>query len=159
MVAQEDPEKRIAELERQLAAQRRGAVLPPASPELAAASGRFMAFPAPPGTKQMYKFMYGSIAAYMALSIPGCHSRCDAGAEIWHEGLYPASGIRIRPPRGWRDHPLSAVPPASFGRADRRKQILLCVTGDGLTVDQRPGDVFHSSMRSWAYGFLRGSSI
>lgn len=54
MVDQDDPEKRIAELERQLAARKRGADLPPASPDNAAASGRFVAFPAPPGTKQMY---------------------------------------------------------------------------------------------------------
>jgi hypothetical protein len=43
-VDQDDPEKRIAELERQLAERQRGADLPPASADAAAASGRFVAY-------------------------------------------------------------------------------------------------------------------
>ena len=141
MVAQDDAEKRIAELERQLAAQKRGADLPPAGPDHAAASGRFVAFPAPPGTKQMYKFIYGSIGAYTALmfvlSIAGMTLGRNFGPigyilpGVFAFGILVIGGIFLflRFPR-------------FFGRADRRKQILLCVTSDGLTVDQRPGDVF-----------------
>ena len=141
MVAQDDAEKRIAELERQLAAQKRGADLPPAGPDHAAASGRFVAFPAPPGTKQMYKFIYGSIGAYTALmfvlSIAGMTLGRNFGPigyilpGVFAFGILVIGGIFLflRFPR-------------FFGRADRRKQILLCVTGDALTVDQRPSDVF-----------------
>jgi hypothetical protein len=137
----DDPEKRIAELERQLAAEKRGTDLPPASLDHAAVSGRFVAFPAPPGTKQMYKFMYGSIAAYTALIfVIGIASmtlgpRIGAVAYIlptvFAFGILVIGGIALflRFPR-------------FFGREDRRKQILICVTSDGLTVDQRPGDVF-----------------
>jgi len=106
VVAQDDAEKRIAELERQLAAQKRGADLPPAGPDHAAASGRFVAFPAPPGTKQMYKFIYGSIGAYTALMF------------------------------------VLSIAGMTLGRNFGPIGYLLCVTSDGLTVDQRPGDVF-----------------
>ena len=51
----EDPEKRIAHLERQLAAPKRGADLPPAGAQDAAGSRRFVASAAAPSTKQMMK--------------------------------------------------------------------------------------------------------
>jgi hypothetical protein len=63
LVDQDDPEKRIAELERQLAERQRGAGLPPASAGAAAASGRFTGYKWvgprrsswPPGVSQKYR--------------------------------------------------------------------------------------------------------
>lgn len=82
---QDDPENRIADLERQLAERKRGADLPRVSADHAAASRRFEA-------------------------------------------------------------------------STMRGTTHICVTSDGLTVDQRRGDVFHSVMRSWAYGLSGGLS-
>ena len=95
LVDEDDPEKRIAELERRLAEQNRGAGLPPASADAAAVSGRFVVY----GTK-------GPLAT------------------AW-----------------W-------LPAREFG---------VCVTKDGLTVDQRPGDVFafrDAQLGLWAFGCM-----
>jgi hypothetical protein len=140
-VDEEDPEKRIADLERQLAERKRGIDLPPASPHQAAALRRFVASPAPPTSTQMYKFMYGALAAYIALTFviaigsmalgPSIGSIAYALPTVFAFGLLVIGGLVLflRFPRFW-------------GREDRRKEILISVASDGLTVDQRPRDVF-----------------
>ena len=120
----DDPEKRIAELERQLAAEKRGTDLPPASLDHAAVSGRFVAFPAPPGTKQMYKFMYGSIAVYVALMFVISIAGMTLGSKFGRAGyILPAVfalGILV----------IGGIVlflrfPRFFGRADRdRKSVV-----------------------------------
>ena len=144
VVAQDDAEKRIAELERQLAAQKRGADLPPAGPDHAAASGRFVAFPAPPTGKQTQKFMYGMVAAITAVMLVGSVPAYAVMRIYGPKAMIPEMVLMVSM------FGLLAIGgivlflrfPRYFGRPDRRKQILLCVTGDALTVDQRPSDVF-----------------
>jgi hypothetical protein len=140
----DDPEQRIADLEHQLADQKRGADLPPASPHHAAASGLFMAFPAPPTSTQTSKFIYVALAAFIALNFvigiafmvafitlgPSIRSIVNILA-VFGFGIFVIGGIA-----------LFLAFPRFFGRQDRRKKNLICVTNDGLAVDQRPGDVF-----------------
>jgi hypothetical protein len=64
----DDPEQRIADLEHQLAEQKRGTDLPPASPPDTATVRRFVATAAPPSTKQMMKYTYVGIAVGFASS-------------------------------------------------------------------------------------------
>lgn len=159
----DDPEQRIADLERQLAEQKRGAGPSPANPDQLAASGRFTAFPAPPGTMQMYKFMYGSLAGFAVLIfVIGPASMAlylklgptiGTTAGVFALGLLVICGLVLF----WRF-------PRFFGRDDRRKEIVICVTSDGLTVDQRPGEVFPFSgahLGPWILGgmFSLGTAL
>src|SRR5262249_26316934 len=115
----------------------------PASPDHAAVSGRFVAFPAPPGPKQTYKFMYGSLAAYVAFAFIGVPLMMYAtggqntGTIAGIPTLFFALGFLV-----FGGFALFLAVPRFFGRQDRRKKIVICVTNEGVTVDQRPRDVY-----------------
>jgi hypothetical protein len=58
-----DSEKRIADLEYQLAERQRGSDLPPTSPDVALTSGRFLAFAAAGSSTRLVAFIFGMWAA------------------------------------------------------------------------------------------------
>ena len=136
----EDPEKRIAHLERQLAAPKRGADLPPAGAQDAAGSRRFVASAAAPSTKQMMKYtyvvMFGAMASlgaiYMALFL--------VGAIVGAESVVMQVGGTVV----FFAFLLGSMP--AFGafqrRVNRKKTVLVDVGSDGVTVNTKPGDVF-----------------
>ncbi|WP_146221008.1 hypothetical protein [Mycolicibacterium moriokaense] len=147
---QDDPEQRIAELERQLAVQKRGADLrprgkarkasQPASPKHAAASRRFVATTSRMQT-WLYICTYGSWAAFAAVFV-----------------------VMIMTPSartaGWVVVVLMAVGLTLFGVLAGRwwgwtRKIAICVTSDGLTVEERPGEVFSfkdAKLGRWTLG-------
>jgi NHL repeat len=120
----DDPEKRIAALER-----RHGA----------ATARRFVASAAPPSTKQMMKYtyvlMFGGMASlgaiYMALFL--------VGAMVGSEAVMQVGGAVVL-----FAFLLGAMP--AFGafrrRMNREKTVLVDVGSGGLTVSTKPGDVF-----------------
>lgn len=129
---QEDPAKRIFELEHQLAEQR-GADLPAARADHAAASRQFVAsstafsaFSFQWTAKRSSIFVYGGLAAIIA-------SIFVARATRWSGG--PIAIMVL----------LLFVVPLGVGgyfwRQSRRK-FLIGATSDGLTVNKWPGDVF-----------------
>jgi hypothetical protein len=136
---QDDPEKRIADMEHQLAEQQRGADLPPAGPHDAATSRRFVASSAPPTTKQMMKYTYVFMFAGMALLGAGQGVLLLVGASLDSDIIFQVGGAAL-----FFTFLLLALPSyAAFQRRiNREKKVLVCVTSDGLTVDARPGDVF-----------------
>ena len=143
---QHDPEQRIAELERQLAEQKRGADLPPASPDHAAASRRFVA-----STSRLkpwyYIFSFGAFAAFLAPFLAV---------------IYKAPGFNGT--TGWVVVILVWVGIFVFGllaslRSSRYREIPICVTSDGLTVDQRPGDVFSFTDAKLGLWTLSGTAL
>jgi streptogramin lyase len=134
-----DPEKRIADLEHQLAERNRGAALPPAGPPDVAASRRFVVSAAPPSTKQMMKYtyvvMFGGMAAlgliYMALFL--------VGALVGAEKVMQVGGFVV-----FMAFLLGAMPAYAMfqRRANRKKTVLVDVGSGGLTVSTKPGEVF-----------------
>lgn len=137
---QDDPERRIAELERQLAAQKRGADLPPASPDHAAASRHFVATTSRMQTWALI-YTYGWWAAI---------------AAVWAVMVAVPSAY----PTGWAVVGLIVVGAILFGVLGGRrwgwsKKIPICVTRDGLTVEDRPGEVFSfkdAQLGRWTLG-------
>ena len=135
-----DPEKRIADLEHQLAERQRDAELAPAGPHDVAASRRFVASAAPPSTKQMMKYTYlitfGGMASlgaiYMALFMVG--ALLGAANNVMQVGA----------PVVFFAFLLGAMPAYAMfqRRMNREKTVLVDVGRDGLTVSSRPGDVF-----------------
>ncbi|OMC12099.1 hypothetical protein [Mycobacterium sp. SP-6446] len=137
---QDDPERRIAELERQLAAQNRGADVPPAGADRAAESRRFVAT-----TSRMQTWLliytYGWWAAIPAMF---------------------AVMVAVRPAyaTGWAVVGLIVVGMILFGVLGSRRwgwsrKIPICVTSDGLTVEDRPGEVFSfkdAQLGRWTLG-------
>jgi hypothetical protein len=126
----QDPEQRIADLERQLAEQKRGADLPPASPDQAAESRRFVAATSRMKTS-IYIVGYAAFAACFAPFFP----------------MMFKVPFALEKTTGWVVVILMWVGVGLFGtlailRWGIYKKIPICVTSDGLTVDQRPGDVF-----------------
>jgi DNA-binding beta-propeller fold protein YncE len=134
-----DPEKRIADLEHQLAERQRGADLPPASPPDGAASRRFVASAAPPSTKQMMKYtyvvMFGVMASLGAVNMALLMIGSIVGSEaVWQVGgavVFFAFLLGVMPAYG-----------AFQRRMNRKRQVLIDVGTDGVTVNTKPGDVF-----------------
>jgi DNA-binding beta-propeller fold protein YncE len=135
----DDPEQRIADLERRLAEPKSGAERPPVGTLDEETSRRFLAIAAPPTTKQMMKFTgtFFTVAIaslgvlYMALflvgAIVGSTAVMQIGGTVVFFGFF-----------------LSAMPvyAALNRRMNRDKTVLVCAGGDGVTVNTRPGDVF-----------------
>ena len=140
VVDQDDPEARIAELERQLAEQKRGADLPPASPDHTAASRRFVAT-SPRMQTWLSIGTYGSFAAFAVVfavmfAVPSAQTTGWVVVVLMAVGLPLFSVIGLRR-WGWN------------------KKITICVTSDGLTVEERPGEVFSfmdAKLGRWSLG-------
>ena len=129
---QDDPDKRIVDLEYGLAGRKRGADLPAASPHHAAASRRFVASAAPPTTQEMMNYTYVMVAACMAvLAVVSVVAvtvlRSETVLKVGGSALFFAILVLGMP--GYV---------ALHRRMNREKKILICVTSDGLTVDTRP---------------------
>lgn len=123
----DDPEQRIAEPERQLAAHKRGPDLPPASPDHAAGSRRFVVT-----TPRLQTWAlicsYGTWAGFVAVfavmfAVP------SAWALAWIVLVVMALGVTLFAVLGVR-------------RWGSNKKITICVTSDGLTVDEKPREVY-----------------
>jgi hypothetical protein len=129
---QEDPEKRIFELERQLAEQR-GADLPAASADHAAASRQFVATSSAfsafsfqwTGMRSMI-FVYGGLAAIFAAIFA-------VRAMRWSGGPIAIMVLLLF---------VIPVGVGGFFWLQSRKKILIDVTSNGLTVNKWPGDAF-----------------
>jgi DNA-binding beta-propeller fold protein YncE len=120
----DDPEKRIAALERQHGA---------------APSRRFEATAAPPSTKQMMKYtyvlMFGAMASlgaiYMALFLIGALVGSEAVMQVGGAVVLFAFLLGVMPAFA-----------AFRRRMNREKAVLVDVGSGGLTVSTKPGDVF-----------------
>lgn len=140
LMDRDDPERRIAELERQLAAQKRGADLPPASADRAAESRRFVAT-----TSRMQTWLliciYGSWAAFAAVfavmfAVPSAY------IALWVVVVLMAVGLTLFGVLGVR-------------RWGWSRKIPIRVTSDGLTVEEGPGEVFSfkdAKLGRWTLG-------
>jgi hypothetical protein len=124
---QDDPERRIAELERQLAVQKRGTDLPPASADRVAESRRLVAT-----TSRMQTWVlvytygwWGAIAAVFAVmvAVPSAYTTGWAVVGVIAVGTILLGVLGVRR-WGWS------------------RKIPICVTSDGLTAEDRPGEVF-----------------
>jgi sugar lactone lactonase YvrE len=140
LIDQDDPEKRIADLEHQLAERKRGAGLPPAGPHDTATARRFVAMAAPPSTKQMMKYtyvvMFGAMASlgaiYMALFLVGALlGTTDTVMKVGGPVVFFAFLLGAMPAYAMFQR-----------RVNREKTVLIDVGAHGLTVSSRPGDVF-----------------
>ncbi|MBE1548558.1 hypothetical protein GGC64_002582 [Mycobacterium sp. OAS707] len=128
----DDSEKRIADLEHQLADGRRGTDLPSASPDVAPTSARFLAFAAPAGSGRMVAFVFGMWAVSMLLPVavhavvPHTYANASLAISI---GIWAVGGCVLY--FGFPD---------LVGRAPRRN-IVISVTGDQLTITPNRGKV------------------
>ncbi|MBV9512695.1 MAG: hypothetical protein JO280_01435 [Mycobacteriaceae bacterium] len=147
---QDDAEQRIAELERQLAPQKRRADLPPARPDRTAEPRRFVAT-----TPRMATWLlictYGLWTALVAVfavmfAVPSARTLgwvVLVGVAVGLT-LFGVLGVRWW---GWNN------------------KIRICVTSDGLTVDKKPGEVFSfkdAKLGLWAHGLqptLSGTAL
>jgi hypothetical protein len=136
LVDQDDPEKRLAGLEDQPAERQRVADRLPVRPGESAALGRFVASAAPMTSRRRVTFIFGMFAAFMLLClvfnfvIPADTSSI-AGIPIFLilVGIWVIGGSALY--FGFPD---------LVGRAPRRN-VVIGVTGDGLTVNRRRGEV------------------
>ena len=154
----DDPEKRIADLEHQLAQRKPGADLPPASPHDAATSRRFVTSAAPPSTKQMMKYtyvlMFGAMTALGAINMTLLLIGSIVGSEkVWQIGgavVFFAFLLGFMP--GFR---------ALQRRVNREKTVLVDVGRDGLTASTKPGEVFsfdNSQLGPWTLAGYGGAT-
>ena len=151
-VGEDDPEKRIADLERRLAEQKRGTDLPPASPDHAAESRRFVASTSRPKT-WLKIATWASFAAFLALFV-----------------LMYVAPRALGKTTGWVVVGVVAfaliVFPAVFyllgvRRWGASRKIPICVMSDGLTVDQGSGEVFSftdATLGLWTLGHTSSMS-
>lgn len=141
LMDKDDPEQRIADLERQLAEKQRGADLPPAGPYQAqphsgsargVAERRFVASAVPSGKQILISYLW-SFAALIGLFA--------VVYTLWY--VFPATrAFRVAYPVLI----LVGIVIASFlGSRRLNRKMHICVTSDGLTVKQRPGDVYSFS--------------
>jgi sugar lactone lactonase YvrE len=118
----DDPEKRIAHLERS-----------------SAASRRFVASAAPPSTKQMMKYSYLLIFGVMASLGAVNMALLLIGSIVGSSAVWQVGGAVV-----FFTFLLGAMP--AYGafqrRMNRAKQVLIDVGSDDLTVNTKPGDVF-----------------
>jgi hypothetical protein len=141
---QDDPEKRIADLERQLAGQNRGDDLPPTSadhvqPRAGSTPGlaqRRLPARARPSDKQVRAFHFGFGAALFAL-IAVIATLAWFHLLPWPPILFVLLPIVFLP--------LLYFISAYIARRQWARQIVVCVTSDGLTVNQWPGEIFSFS--------------
>jgi hypothetical protein len=150
----DNPEKRIADLERQLAEQKRGADLPPAGPDHAQphsgsapdlAQRRLLARTRP-NDEQIRIFHVGFCAALFAL-IAVIAALAYARVVVlpaWPPILFVFWAIVFVP--------FLYFISVFLARRRWARQIVICATSDGLTVNQWPGEVFSfsdASLGAW----------
>jgi hypothetical protein len=122
-VEQDDPEKRIADLERQLGEQRRGADLPPGAPDRPQAGRRFkVAAMSKPW--QLY-----SLVGLMFLGVGVIAAEVSGGRPSVPLIVSAVVFFLI----------LSLAGQWAFGGG---RKVVICAMTDGLTISKRPGDVF-----------------
>lgn len=125
----DDPEQRIADLEHRLAEQERGAELPPASPDQASVSRRFVALP--PSLQSKFSGKRGSRLLLVAIyAIPVVVIVLEANHNSighWPVIAFLAVGMLGLLAAWWWNS---------------RRKIRISVTRDALTVSLRRGDVF-----------------
>jgi sugar lactone lactonase YvrE len=135
----DDPEKRIADLENQLAVQTRGADLPPESPHDDTLMRRFVATAAPPTTKQMMRYSSGLFLMAMASLGVINMALLLGGSLLGSEKVWQMGGAAV-----FMTFLVLAMP--AYGlfqrRVNREKKILIDVRSAGLGVHTMPGGVF-----------------
>jgi hypothetical protein len=148
LMDQNDPEERIADLERQLAEKQRSADLPPANPYHAQphagpapslAQHRFVASAVPSGKQILINYLVSFAALIVLFAVI---------YTLWY--VFPATrAFRLAYPVLI----LVGICIITFlGSRQLNRKILIWVTADGLTVKQRPGDVYSFSdatLGSW----------
>lgn len=150
LIDQDDPKKRIADLEHQLADRKRFAAQSP--------SRQFVASAAPPSTKQMMKYtyvlMFGGIASlgamYMALFLVGALVGSDNVMTVGGTVVFIAFFLLAMPAYA-----------AFQRRVNRAKKVLIDVGDASLTVSARPGDVFpfaDAKLGNWTLPGYGGTS-
>ncbi|OBG38851.1 hypothetical protein [Mycobacterium sp. E3198] len=150
MIDQDDPEKRIADLEHRLAGRSSGAAQSP--------SRQFVASAAPPSTKQMVKYtnvaMFGGIASlgaiYMALFMVGALAGSDKVMKVGGTVVFIAFFLLAMPAYA-----------AFQRRVNRPKKVLIDVGDTSLTVSARPGEVFSfgdAQLGNWTLPGYGGAS-
>lgn len=136
LMDQDDAEQRIAELERQLAARKRVPDVPPASPDHTAGSRRFVVTTSRMQTWVLI-YTYGWWAAIAVMvAVPSAYATSWAIVGLIAVGitLFGVLGVRRW---GWS------------------RKIPICVTSDGLTREDRPGEVFSfkdAQLGRWTLG-------
>jgi hypothetical protein len=126
----DDPEKRIADLEHQLAGQQRGANPPPASPDHASALRRYVASTS--RVQAWYLVWWGVLlAAFLALIFTGRVLIAWFGPTTFWVVVLVAAGAYFL---------LCLL--ACFRWWGMYRKVPICVRSEGLTVDRRPGEVF-----------------
>jgi hypothetical protein len=156
LMDQDDPDQRVADLEGRLATQRRGADLPPASPDHAAGSRQFVALPLGRGVgltlRGLKKLGLAYVAVALVAVVPAMVSEAMA-ASIPLE-----SSARTAIEMGWMFGAFVVVVVSFLAfRWRRRRKIAICVTSDGLTVNQRRGAVYlftDVKLGAWGPGSL-----
>lgn len=150
LIDQDDPEKRIADLEHQFAERKRFAAQSP--------SRQFVASAAPPSTKQMMKYtyvvMFGGIASLGAINM----ALFMVGALVGSENVMKVGGTVA-----FIAFFLLAMPAyAAFQRrVNRPKKVLIDVGDASLTVSTRPGDVYSfgdAKLGNWILAGYGGTS-
>jgi hypothetical protein len=131
----DDPEKRIAELEHQLAERKSDADLPPVGASNSAPVQRRFVVNAVPSR---WKFFTGYFLLLVLLGLVMVLT-----SYVWHSSHWPMVTSVI----------VVAVVGFPAFRRLLMKKIVICVTTDGLTVDQRPGELF--SLRNATLGEWR----
>jgi hypothetical protein len=143
---QDDPEKRIADLERQLGEQRRGPDLPPVAPDRPQAgsisnsdhAGRRFTVSVLPKTWQVYSIVALFLLGFGGLGF-GVLGSTDASPPTTMIMVMVGLGVIYTLGVLW----------LNSGR-----KVVICVTTDRLTINKRPGDVF--SFRDAQLGQWRG---
>ena len=155
----DNPEKRIADLERQLAERQPSADLPPASPDHTAASRQFVASPPFFGskwtTKRSYILVY-SVPVVLLVAMFTLPYVAHSAGMGW-KGVSEVSTITV-----FGVLVIFLVGYLAYYLWYSRRKILIGVTSNGLTVSQRPGDVFSFSdarLGQWAFGMSMGSAL
>ncbi|WP_029114550.1 hypothetical protein [Mycobacterium sp. URHB0044] len=150
-----DSEKRIADLEYQLAERQRRADLPPAIPDVAPTSGRFLAFAATGSSARLVSFVLGMWAASMFLFVavhavvPDAYSDASAPIAI---SIWVIGGCVLF--FGFPD---------LVGRA-RRRNVVILVTGNEMTVNPTRGKVLSfddARLGAWDFpgGMTAGTAL
>lgn len=156
---QDDAEKRIAELEQRLGERQLPADVPAPNPYTAGASRQFAAFPPFWGSrwnpKRGMTYMYGGLALFgiAMLGLGALSRQSRVVQELSNQFAYPVMNALLG---------LAVFGYFALFRRHTRRKIFISVTGDGLTVSQRPGEVFpfkNAQLGQWAYSMVMGTAL
>jgi hypothetical protein len=89
----------------------------------------------------MVKFMYGCVGAFTAMIVVSGVASMTLGSRMG-PNAYVLPGVIVLVVTAIAGVVVFLRFPRLFGREDRRRTMAVCVTNAGVTVDQRPGDVF-----------------